>query len=90
MRHTLELLNLAAGRVSRQCLVIAVMQDVNLAAMYCDRLICMHAGTVYASGPLEQVLTAPTLRSVFDVHSHVEHNAYSGTLQVAFIKERRL
>ncbi len=86
MQHSIELLNLAAARVSKDNLVIAVMQDVNLAAMYCDRLICMHDGTISANGPLEQVLTARTLQSLFHVEAHVAHNAYSGNLQVAFKK----
>lgn len=86
MQHTMELLNLAAARVSEHRLVIAVMQDVNLAAMYCDRLICMHDGAIQANGALEQVLTARTLRTVFHVEAHVAHNTYSGKLQVAFKK----
>ena len=86
MQHTMELLNLAAARVCEHRLTIAVMQDVNLAAMYCDRLICMHDGTIKANGPLEQVLTVRTLQTVFHVDAHVAHNAYSGNLQVAFKK----
>lgn len=87
MQHSMELLNLAAARVSEHRLVIAVMQDVNLAAMYCDRLVCMHDGTIKVNGPLEKVLTARTLQSVFHVDAHVAYNAYSGNLQVAFKKE---
>lgn len=84
MHHAIGLLNLAAGRVSDSSLVVAVMQDLNLAAMYCDRLVCMRDGGVYASGALEEVLTAETLRSVFQVNAQVAYNAFAGTRQVVF------
>jgi iron complex transport system ATP-binding protein len=86
MHHTMAMLNLAAGRVSSASLVIAVMQDVNLAAMYCDRLICMGSSSVFASGPLEQVLTAEMLEAVFQVNAQVAYNDHCRTLQVAFKK----
>ena len=87
MQHTMEMLDLAAERVAAGALVIAVMQDVNLAAMYCDRLICMHDGGVYASGSLKDVLHAETLAAVFHVDAQVAPNDYSGRLHVAFKRE---
>ncbi|MDZ7596715.1 MAG: ABC transporter ATP-binding protein [Desulfobacterales bacterium] len=89
MHHTMAMLNLAAAKVSPASLVIAVMQDINLAAMYCDHLVCMHAGGVFASGPLEQVLSAEMLQAVFQVDAHVAHNDYCDALQVAVRKEVR-
>ena len=87
MHHTLTLLNLASRRVLENSLVISVMQDINLAAMYCDRLVCMRDGKVFASGPVEEVLSARTLQSVFHVDVNVEKNDFSGNLQVTFKKE---
>jgi iron complex transport system ATP-binding protein len=89
MHHSIDLLNLAADRLSSQNLVIAVMQDINLAAMYCDRLICMRSGGVYADGVLDTVLTAETLNDVFHVDAQVSRNAYSNSLQVALKREVR-
>ncbi|MGC9196238.1 MAG: ABC transporter ATP-binding protein [Syntrophobacteraceae bacterium] len=89
MRHTLGMLNLVAAKVSADSLVIAVMQDVNLAAMYCDRLICINRGGVVAGGPLEQVLTREVLKEVFEIRANVAYNDYCQTLQVAFKKQAR-
>lgn len=83
MQHSLQMLDLAAQRVSSATLVISVMQDVNLAALYCDRLVCLADGHVYAHGPLESVLTAETLRSIFQVDARVALNQFSGRLQVS-------
>lgn len=89
MQHTMAMLDLVAGRVCSTSLVVAVMQDINLAAMYCDRLVCLSAEGVVASGPLEQVLTADVLQAVFKVRSRVAYNDFCDTLQVAFKKQAR-
>ena len=89
MRHTIGLLDLAARRITANTLVIAVLQDVNLAAMYCDRLVCLQAGRVFASGPVASVLTAQTLRAVFGVEARVVHDDFTGSLQVALKREAR-
>ncbi len=87
MHHAISLLNLAARRVARGALVVAVMQDVNLAAMYCDRLVCLRDGTVLASGPTAEVLTAAMLRDVFQVHARVAAIPGEQHRQVVLTKE---
>jgi len=71
MHHAIGLFNLTARRVARGGLAIAVLQDLNLAALYCDRLVCLRDGTVHASGSTAEVLTAAMLRDVFQVHARV-------------------
>lgn len=71
MHHAIALLNMVSRRVARGALAVAVLQDLNLAAMYCDRLVCLRDGKVYAGGPTAEVLTAAMLRDVFQVHARV-------------------
>jgi iron complex transport system ATP-binding protein len=87
MHHTIGLLNLAARRVAQGALVIAVMQDLNLAALYCDRLVCLRAGRVVASGAMTEVLTAAMLHTVFRIKARVAHSAAPPTRQVVLTKE---
>ena len=87
MHHAIGLLNLAAARVTDKSVVIAVMQDVNLAAMYCDRLVCLRRGEVYSSGAIKDVLTSETLQEVFQVQAQIAHNAFCNTWQVAIRKD---
>lgn len=89
MQHTIGLLNLAAERVAGGALVVAVMQDINLAAMYCDRLVCMCRGRVHAQGPLADVLNEQMLRAVFQVTTQVAFNPFSGARQVTFHRSER-
>lgn len=85
IHHTLTLLSLAAEDVRRRRkTVVAVFQDINLAAQVCDRLVFMHSGRVAASGGIDRVLTPDTIRAVFGVEARVYDEAFSGRKQVAF------
>ncbi len=64
--------------------VIAVMQDINLAAGYCDDLIFMLDGRIAARGATARVLNSDTIRSVFKVDTKVYIDTFSGSLQVVF------
>ncbi|MBT8338628.1 MAG: ABC transporter ATP-binding protein [Desulfatitalea sp.] len=87
VHHALALLDLAAGRAAAGRLVVAVLQDINLAAMYCGRLVVMQEGRVFAHGPLDEVLTEQTLHAVFKVKARVARHAFSGARQVVFQRE---
>jgi iron complex transport system ATP-binding protein len=66
--------------------VIAVFQNVNQAAAFCDRLVFMKAGRVVAHGATGTVLRAETLGEVFGVSAEVAYNVFAGAHQVAFRK----
>ena len=87
INHTLGMLNLVADGVKRQRkTVVAVFQDINLAATYCDRLIIMKEGHVISQGRTNAVLTVDTLQSVFNVESKIYFSKFSGSNQVEFRK----
>lgn len=87
INHTLAVLKLAAEQVRRKGkTVIAVLQDINIAAAFCDDLVFMKDGAVAAHGPVEKVLTAETLRAVFHVEARIGYDPYAASLQVAFKK----
>jgi ABC-type cobalamin/Fe3+-siderophores transport system ATPase subunit len=83
--HAISLFSLAFERVvSEGKTVIAVMQDINLAALFCQYLILMKNGQVIHHGPCEQVLTETTIQSVFQVKAKVYEDAYANARQVVF------
>lgn len=53
----------------RRLAVLAAIHDLTLAALYCDRVALMAAGTVIATGPPEQVLTTRNIALAY--HAHV-------------------
>jgi iron complex transport system ATP-binding protein len=87
INYSLSLLNLAAGGVeSDGKTVIAVLQDINLAATYCDYLIFMSRGKIVSHGPVGEILNPATVGAVFNVAAKVYFDSYSESLQVVFRK----
>lgn len=87
INFSINLLNIAEQRVKNgDNTVVSVMQDVNLAAGYCDYLIFMAGGKIAAHGATQTVLTPEILKTVFDIDAKVYHEPYSEALQVVFKK----
>ena len=87
INFSISLLNVAARKVTQNGhTVLAVMQDINLAASYCDNLIFLSNGKIAATGPTRSVLTPDTLQTVFNIEAKVYPEAYSESLQVVFKK----
>jgi iron complex transport system ATP-binding protein len=85
IRHALSLLGLTAGKVTQEGrTVIAVFQDINLAAAYCAEIIFMQKGRIAAHGPTDEVLRPETIRAVFGVEAKIYYEPYAGCRQVVF------
>ena len=84
VNYAISLLNIAARRVDQGMTVIAVMQDINLAAAFCDHLVFMKSGRPAALGKTADVLTSETIRAVFDIESKVYFEPYADARQVVF------
>lgn len=67
--------------------VLAAVHDLNLAALYCDRLYVLQAGRLVASGTPGQVLTPELIRSVYGVESRVELDPRTGRPAIRFLPE---
>ncbi len=87
INHAISLMKMATRRVREDGkTVIAIMQDINLAASFCDYLIFLNNGKITAKGPVDEVLTCETLQTVFGVESKVYFEPYLESLQVVFKK----
>lgn len=64
--------------------IVAALHDLNLAAAYCDELLVMKNGTLYASGTPQQVLTEETLQHVFRVKVGISTNPFTNKLHLFF------
>ena len=80
IKYQLQLLELVRvlGRT-----VVAAIHDLNLAALYCQRLYVMKAGRVAASGTPEEVLTPELLREIYEVEAEVARDS-RGCLRIFF------
>ncbi len=88
VNHCLGLLNVVAHQVKKDGkTVIAVFQDINLAASYCEYLLFMKKGRIVAHGPVDEALNPETMRTVFDVDAKIYFEPYTGCKQVAFKRQ---
>jgi iron complex transport system ATP-binding protein len=62
--------------------VIAVLHDLNLAALYSQQLILMHQGRVRCFGSLQEVLTEPLIREVYGTSPIILPHPRKGVPQV--------
>lgn len=77
--HQVEVLDLLTDLNRRRGTTIAmVLHDLNLAARYADHLVAVAAGRIHSSGDPRQVLSADTVRAVFDLESRVLPDPVSG------------
>jgi iron complex transport system ATP-binding protein len=87
INHSISLLNISEKRMKLQDrTIISVMQDINLAAVYCDYLVFMYKGRIAIHGATKDVLNSDTIRRVFNIDSKVYRESYSDSLQVVFKK----
>lgn len=65
--------------------ILTVLHDVNLAALFCRRMIFMKDGKAIADGPINTVLTAETLEEVYQTRVIVQEIGDTGKRQVIFL-----
>jgi iron complex transport system ATP-binding protein len=68
IRHQLEVLGLVAHL---PVTAVVALHDLNLAAMFCDRLVVLSAGRVVAAGTPVEVLTPELIADVYGVRADV-------------------
>ena len=75
----LEVLDLIKALCREDNLVVlAALHDLNLAAQYCDRLILINNGQIYAEGTPSEVITADTIAVVYGAESCVYKHPANG------------
>ena len=70
--------------------VIMVLHDLNLASLYCDRLILLHNGLIHKEGSPQEVLTYQTIEEVYKTVVVVRKNPISSKPYIFLVsKEER-
>jgi len=65
--------------------VIAVMHDVNLAALFCRRMLFLKEGWLAADGPVDSVLTSELLEKIYETPVMVQAISGTNKKQVVFL-----
>lgn len=72
VRHQIDVVKILRNLAhEKNLLVIMISHDINIAAKYSDEVIMLNAGTIYAVGTPNDVITPENLRVVYGVESVV-------------------
>lgn len=83
IRYQLEMLEFIRGLALT---TVAVLHDLNLAALFCDRILVMDGGRAVAMGAPSEVITAAMLREVFGTEAEVYLHPRTGRPAVTFVR----
>jgi iron complex transport system ATP-binding protein len=68
IKHQLEVMNLTRNLVENKRLAAAVaIHDLNLARRFCDKILMMKDGKIFAAGKAETVMTPENIQTVYGV-----------------------
>ncbi|TAL08993.1 MAG: ABC transporter ATP-binding protein [Nitrospirae bacterium] len=83
LKHQMEIYAiLKALNREQNVTVMLVSHDLNLASQYCHRLLLLHQGRSYRTGPPEDVITTEHLRSVYGCEVLIDQHPTAGTPRV--------
>jgi iron complex transport system ATP-binding protein len=86
IHRKLQIFRVLEGLIQQDGLtVLTVLHDVNLAALFCKRLIFLKGGEVIADGPTSEVLIPEVLEKVYETSVLVQEIAGTGKRQVVFL-----
>ncbi|MBW4551504.1 MAG: hypothetical protein KME35_10390 [Aphanocapsa sp. GSE-SYN-MK-11-07L] len=84
IRYQLELMELVK---TLSITTIAALHDLNLAAVYCDRLYVLNQGQVIAQGNPTTVLWPELIRSVYQVGAKAQTHPITGKVNLVFFSK---
>ena len=90
LAYQLEIATLLRDLQKRVRIAIVVStHDLNFAAGLCRSLVLLKQGTVLASGPTTDVLTADRIRTLYGVDAEIRHHDAAGHLVVVPLRRSR-
>ncbi len=90
IHHTIYALDRVRQRIRTGKTIIGVFHDLNLAAMYCDRLIFMSNGRIVLEGSTEEAFCEEIIEKTFGVSGTILLHPQTGNKQMMFQKEATL
>jgi iron complex transport system ATP-binding protein len=77
----MELYELLAARNTTGITILAALHDINLAALFCRRLVFLKNGRIEADGPVAEVFTQQTLSRIYETDIVVIPHPHTGLPQ---------
>jgi iron complex transport system ATP-binding protein len=88
LQHQLEICSvLRSLKEDRGLTVVIVSHDLNLASQYCDRIVMLKEGAVYAIGSPTEVLRQDVLQTVYGCAVLIDAHPESGLPRITLPRE---
>ncbi len=84
LKHSIEVMRLLKKLAQRKAVVLT-MHNINLASLYCDRIILLKEGKIVADGSPEQVITPDNIKEVYGCEVAVVSHPANGKPQVVLL-----
>lgn len=82
IKYQLEIMDIVKGLGHT---VVAAVHDLNIAAIYCDRLIAIRQGKVVGVGTPHELLTVDFIKALYDVDSEIHYDEKTGRMNIMYI-----
>ena len=82
IRHEVEIYDLLRDLQGTGKSIITVLHDLNLAALYCERVALLHRGQLFRLGTPAEVITYAALTEVYETEVYVDLNDITGAVNV--------
>lgn len=67
--------------------IISAIHDLNIAAMYCDRIIALKEGEIVAEGEPKKVFTEKFILDTYGVRSQVSYNSKNDRVNIVYLPQ---
>ncbi len=89
MKHTTAIFDLLKALNRDQGLtVIVVTHDINTASLYCDRLLLLNRGSLFAEGRPEEIITETNIREVYETRVTIDRHPENGLPRISLLPQR--
>lgn len=82
IKYQLEIMDIVK---SLHATVVAAVHDLNIAAMYCDRLVAIKDGQVVGVGTPEELLTEEFIYDMYEVRSKIHVDKITGRMNIIYL-----
>ena len=82
LHHSVEIMRLLRKLADEGITVVASMHNINLASLYCDRIVLLKKGRIAGDGSPEDVLNSVTIKEVYGIDVVVNEHPVTGKPQV--------
>ncbi len=82
IKYQLEIMDIVK---SLNATVVAAVHDLNIAAMYCDRLVAIKDGRVVGVGTPKELLTEEFIYNMYEVRSKINVDKITGRMNIIYL-----